>query len=389
MEVILKILVFETRKLCYDSSVTFTHELCKSLEKLGVEVELCQIDDIEKESSKLEQYIGKKYDAVIDMNSVLSAAIYNDENYPDLIEAPFINFIVDHPMHLHPVLNIKLKNSYVICLDTIHKEYIKKYYPHIKDVLVMPLGGSKASAINEFEERHYHILFPATYTPLSYFTERLDSMGDSYLSIAYEILDMIKDGASINIHELFKEAAGADDEFFPIKMYKARYIDRYIREVHRQMILDRLLSIDFTIDAVGFRWEQSKFIHKKNFNIHPACSYPETLNMIADSQIVLNVQPLFPYAPHDRVFNSMINGAVSLTDSSSYLDKKYNPGEDYLLYNIYSESDDFEKLRNTLSDFDSLKRISYNGCNKATLNDSWDLRVLMVNNFIKDINDLS
>ena len=103
MEVILKILVFETRKLCYDSSVTFTHELCKSLEKLGVEVELCQIDDIEKESSKLEQYIGKKYDAVIDMNSVLSAAIYNDEHYPDLIDAPFINFIVDHPMHLHPL----------------------------------------------------------------------------------------------------------------------------------------------------------------------------------------------------------------------------------------------------------------------------------------------
>lgn len=381
----MKVLLFKIRGLCYNSSNIFIDELYNSFEKLGVNTEICCVDNIEEESSVLEKYIGKTYDAVIDINSVLPAASYEDIPYPDLINAPFINLIVDHPMHLHPLLNISLKNNYVVCLDEMHKEYISKYYPNIKNVLVMPLGASKAAETIDFDERQYNILFPATYTPLAYFREQLDSMGDDYLSIADRILDMIEHGAKPDIPALFTLTTGTDNDFFALKMYKARYIDRYIREVHRQTILDKLLSMGLKIDALGHRWDMYDNKYKNNLNIHPACSYLDALNMIGNSKVVLNVQPLFITAPHDRIFNSMINGAVSLTNSADYLDKSYKPGQDYLLYDLYEPSLSIDRLFDTLNDCNCLKDISGSAYQNVYQNDTWNCRALTLYNFINTL----
>ena len=62
-------------------------------------------------------------------------------------------------------------------------------------------------------------------------------------------------------------------------------------------------------------------------------TYGEGYNYIV-CEISLNVMPWFKKGAHDRVFNSCLNGAVCLTDSSSYLDEIFTDGKDILFYDL-------------------------------------------------------
>ena len=44
--------------------------------------------------------------------------------------------------------------------------------------------------------------------------------------------------------------------------------------------------------------------------------------------------PWFKDGAHDRIFNSMLNGAVCLSDGSRYLDEILHDGKDYRLYDL-------------------------------------------------------
>ncbi len=139
----MKILILETRKLSYGSSSVFLMMICDILREYGADVIHCIINDPEEDSVLLESFTGKHFDAVIGMNSILPLAECDTGRYLNSIDAPFINFIADHPMHVHNCLNVKLERYYVICLDKFHKEYIDRYYPHIKKTVAIPLGGIK------------------------------------------------------------------------------------------------------------------------------------------------------------------------------------------------------------------------------------------------------
>ena len=58
------------------------------------------------------------------------------------------------------------------------------------------------------------------------------------------------------------------------------------------------------------------------------------LQQISRAKISLNVMPWFKDGAHDRIFNSMLNGAVCLSDGSLYLDEILHDGKDYRLYDL-------------------------------------------------------
>ena len=58
------------------------------------------------------------------------------------------------------------------------------------------------------------------------------------------------------------------------------------------------------------------------------------LQQISRAKISLNVMPWFKDGAHDRIFNSMLNGAVCLSDGSRYLDEILHDGKDYRLYDL-------------------------------------------------------
>ena len=57
-------------------------------------------------------------------------------------------------------------------------------------------------------------------------------------------------------------------------------------------------------------------------------------DMLSQSKISLNVMPWFKNGIHDRIFNSCLNGAVSLSDSSIYIDELFTDRQNIILYDL-------------------------------------------------------
>lgn len=385
----MKILMLETRQLSYNSSAVFMRVMENIFRNMGADVIHCIISNPEDDSDLLESFIGESFDAVIDINSLLPLAECDYGHYLDFIDAPFINFIVDHPMHVHEYLNIKLKRYYVICLDRYHKEYIIKYYPHIKDVKVICLGGISCMEKNiDFMKRKYHIFFPATYTPTQYYMSVMNEVDKKLGKIAEKILNELINRKNLEktLDEFVKEYIKASDMRFSEKMYEARYIDRYIRDYFRNMVLDGFLSMGYKINVIGARWEMYNGKYKDNLIIHPQCDYIEMLDIIGNSQLVLNVQPLFLDAAHDRVFNSMINGAVPLTDTCEYIEKNY--ADEVIVYDKTDIQDSIAKLSDRINDIERLAIISEKLKEKSEKQETWEVRCNQLCGFIKEINQI-
>ncbi|MEI3201212.1 MAG: hypothetical protein V8S21_04415 [Lachnospira eligens] len=64
--------------------------------------------------------------------------------------------------------------------------------------------------------------------------------------------------------------------------------------------------------------------------------------MISQAKISLNVMPWFKKGAHDRVFNTMLNGGVALTDTSLFYENTFADGENVLFYSL-EDLRDYEK----------------------------------------------
>lgn len=385
----MKILILETRKLSYNSSSVFLSKICDILREYGVDVVHCIINNPEKDSDLLESFIGKKFDAVLDINSILPLAECDCGKYLDCIDAPFINFIVDHPMHVHKYLDAKLKRYYVICLDKCHKEYIDRYYPHIKKTIAVPLGGISSNINQEytytqFKKRKYHILFPATYTPPSYYRQVMEETNISYVKQADQILQKILEGDLSPIHEMYKSITSWKDSRFAVKMYKARFIDKYIRDYIRDEVVKTLLLSGFVLHVAGARWDMYNGIGKDRLVIHGECGYKALPDMMSNAKVVLNVQPIFTEAAHDRVFNAMLNGASILTDTCSYIEENYK--NNMLVYSIDNLKESINALKDTLNDTDKLYTTVSN-LSETRNNETWEDRCRRIVKFVDNINN--
>ena len=172
-----EIILFLTRPICYESNHFFLYEMCKALEELGVPVHIVDLEDRECREKNLESLIGQSFRAMIDFNSILPKLQMDDGSFfLDQIDAPFYDYIVDHPLYHHPVFEKKLENFHVICLDSYHKSYIEEYYPWIRSVHQLPLGGMQAGEQIPFEKRKFPLVLTATHTPPEKVWERISEI---------------------------------------------------------------------------------------------------------------------------------------------------------------------------------------------------------------------
>lgn len=93
--------------------------------------------------------------------------------------------------------------------------------------------------------------------------------------------------------------------------------------------------------------------------------------MLGKSKISVNVMPWFKDGAHDRIFNSQLNGAVCISDSSIYLREIFTEGQDIL---FFRQSDVGEAVRITwelLKDEDRMQQIADAGYRTAAGGHTW------------------
>lgn len=368
----LHILLCESRSLSYGSSGFFLKKMEEEMRNMGVHVDHFYLEAEQKNIDDLEQFIGKSYTAIMDINSILPCMVCEDGSYLlDHIDAPFYNYIVDHPMHLHPILAETPKNYFVICLDQEHKQYIEKYYSHIRGVLVMPLAGTQSSNRIPYQKRQWDVYFPATYVPLTEYHTKLQQNGTDDWKLASAFLEEWKQNEAMELTDWFLEKETPLENAVEEIHRRCRYIDRYIREVYRHQIIEILLEEGVTIHVSGAYWNYYDGAAANRLVVHSACDYETMLQQMENSRVVINVQPLFQHAPHDRILNGMANGALLFTDSCTFLRECFRDTKPYVSYDWKYLKESAAKFADLLKDQEAMEQMAKEARDFVLQNNTW------------------
>lgn len=100
----------------------------------------------------------------------------------------------------------------------------------------------------------------------------------------------------------------------------------------------------------------------------------ECLDRISRAKISLNVMPWFKDGAHDRIFNSMLNGALCLTDDSVYLREILEDGVNVCFYDLKETEVLPQKVQNLLENPEYMERIICNAYEYAQDNHTWSNR---------------
>lgn len=402
------IIILKKGNVCYGSTSYFAERINEEFKKTGISSEIVDInskEDAERFAQKYERI--KEVTDIIDFNTDIFSYIFS-ENYYDNYNAEddvagtecaggsvkydrenyifdikndssggdyvkLWHIILDHPLYHNSVLKQPLKNMRVVCLDETHAEYIRKYYSHIKEVIVMPLPADTAKNLVPYNERSRNVLFTGTYTSSEDIVAlAMRSGGDSVEIKNFQTMHKEPAQEFINSMQIFNKMAGyllenpcetiekaytfalgdITDET-ALKETAAAFADglelnfladMFIRAVIREELLMEMLRNGIDVDIFGHGWE--KFVEKcgnveksegrfkGKINICGEVDYRQLPELYADTKIALNVLPWFKAGQHDRIALAMCNGCVCVTDESTYLEKKFVDGENIFMYSL-------------------------------------------------------
>lgn len=288
------------------------------------------------------------------------------------------DFIVDHPMYYHPALIFPIRRLTFLCVDQYHQKFIQRFYPKVRSIF-FPHAGIKAKppAI-PFEDRSMDILFTGAYLIDDNIEFHTQGLSDGLAFIWRECFEMLKSHTYFTLEQTIETCLQKkgiqlpeDDLRDTVRLF--RDMDGMIRSYVRSRIVKTLADHDIKLHVYGEGWERLD-CKQENLTVHSRIPFNETIPLMADSKIVLNVMPWFKAGVHDRVFSAMLNESVCLTDSSEYMDHFLADGKNSILFSLDQIDELPDKLHFYLQNPKLLKEIASQGYEYAKNTQTWQAR---------------
>ncbi len=384
----LKIVMFYSE---VESFNFFTEQLEKELQARGHETLI--LDLREKESAEYFERVRSLLDS---FKGALSEKIHGVICFDGLgargegwrriwdgYQAAVMDIFMDPPLRFRPLLEHPPKKYELFCCDREHVEYVKKYYgKSVAAVDFMPHVGvlPEKKAWIPYDERKYDILFCGTYYKPESKMAEIDAQcpadSDAYF-LYHRTFEFLKTNNSLSAWQGFLAVVRQLGWNIPEEVLKQMLtlldsLDWAIRMYQRERVVSALAESGLDIYLLGRGWENHPAADLPNVHrIDDRIPYGETLACMADARINLNVMPGFKKGTHDRIFNTLLQGSVPLTDSSAWIDENFSDGVDIALYDL----DHLEELpniaRKLLADRKLAEAIIENGYEKTAENYTW------------------
>lgn len=268
-------------------------------------------------------------------------------NFWDYAKIRVVNIVVDHPLYYHKYLNM-LPSEYIqINIDRLHVAYMNRFYPEVKTYFI-PSAGTEVNKDRKayssgvyipVKDRPIDIIFTGNYTPKHILRERIDNLEQDYIDFYENILSDLIAHPDMTIDEVAQKHLRGEfgdlmDEQLKDCMPGMMYVDLNARFHYRELAIRALVDSGLKVHTYGEGYNYIRCEHTENIIQHGSVNSQQCLDKISQAKISLNVMPWFKDGAHDRVFNSCLNGAVSLTDSSIYMNEIFTDGMDILFYDL-------------------------------------------------------
>ena len=154
----------------------------------------------------------------------------------------------------------------------------------------------------------------------------------------------------------------------------SRIANGYVKDalVHRNLVtaVNNALKVCKVFFSGRIRFPQAVGV------LEGTMDFQQTASLAANTKILLNSMLSFKNGIHDRVLTAMQNGAVCVTDSSSYIDAHFQNNHDIVLYDVKNMNMLPGIIRELLENPEKAREIAQNGRQKALSSFTWD-------NFVK------
>ncbi len=362
----------------------FSLQIAEAMEKLGHKTFIYDLSRPWESTEKFFRFFEEDNTALINFNfhGMSGEEYFLDENGTMMWEAlriPSYNIVVDHPMYYHHFLEKVPKNYCHISIDRNHESYMRRFFPEIQNGPFLPLAGTKLYPNKTnvpIACRRYDVTMVGNYCKPSTFDKYITRIDDEYTAF---YRGMIEDLLS-NPHRTVEEVAEAHlraeldevpEEEFKKVMAALTFIDLYVRYTFRGRAVQELADAGIPVYVFGDGWELLECKHPENLMIMNSLNSEGCLKKLCQTKISLNVMPWFKDGAHDRIFNTMLNGAVCLTDSSVYLDEILHDGTDCRIYSLSRMEELPEKAKELLENPDRMQTIADNGYELAKAGHTW------------------
>lgn len=396
-----KVIIF---KGIIDSLDAFAKELGAGFEKEGCDVLLVDVNDLhyfqDDLFNRIDEYAACEDTIVIFFNSIgmLMDGI-DGGNYWNRSGVICFDILADPPFFYHSAIESDIENVTFICVDEEQSDYINRYYGKESDYykrngrvrmsLYMPLAGVVSdtymerdlqnnrnkddvdrgisydfdiTAIEAFNNRKYDVIFTGSIRDYEDIDTQIYNLDDSLQDMWDIVLGYICEDTSLTIERAIRKCMSdyslrLMDEHVHQIILSFKKMDSVIRAMHRQRVITAIADGGIKIDVFGDGWDflKNKLIHPENLCIHECVSYEESVNIAAQAKISVNVMPWFKTGFHDRIATAMLNGCVSVTDSSSYIDDNYTDGENIVIYKLDNLSELAGNIRTLLENKNNIQ----------------------------------
>jgi len=319
--------------------------------------------------------------------------LYNQDssNFWDDHNIPCYNMVVDHPFYYHQYIENTPKLYYQISIDRFHEAYMKRYFPKIGLGGFLPLGGTHLETgemLIPIKERPMDIVFTGNYTRPDTFDQFIAHLDQEYIDFYHSILEELIANPSLRLEDLaehrLKEELGQISDVELKSCYKNMiFIDLSVRFHFRALAVKELVDNGYKVNVFGAGWEALDCKHPENIISAGGVNSVKCLEVISQSKISLNVMPWFKDGAHDRIFNSMLNGAVSLSDDSIYLREQFCDCKDIRFFDLAHMDQIPYITREILKNDAWMVDMANNAQIKALNNHSWECRAKAIAEIIK------
>lgn len=372
----------------------FAHQMAKEFEKLGYAVFFYDLQDEEHSAKKLRKFIKPGETVLVTFNFQgleKEVGVYKEGvGYVwDTYKIPCYNIAADHPYFYHERLCDLPKGYHHISIDRLQGEYFKEFYPEFVHAGFLPLAGTELGVGNTVAEKCYDVIMTGNYTKLSFFEPYINWINDEYAEFYRGIIRELIEKPYQTVEEVAlrhceREMGKEPNDQLRIALSKMIFIDLYIRNYWRGKVVRTLVNAGIHVDVVGKGWDELEDIERPEcLHLHPQTDSLTCLEMIRQSKVSVNVMPWFKDGAHDRVFNSILNGAVCVSDSSNYLCEELNEGEGVCYYDLEHIDELPIKLQDLLQDEIKMQDIVSRGRAKVLDMHTWAQRAMQVVEWIE------
>lgn len=383
----------------------FAHQMAEQFQKMGYLVFFYDLRKEEFSAKKLRKFIRTGETVLVTFNFQgleKEAGVYKSGvGYVwDTYKIPCYNIAADHPYFYHDRLAELPADYHHISIDRLHEVYFKRFYPEFWHEGFLPLAGTMLSeniiggntanekkgkeSENLAQKKKYDVILTGNYTRISFFEPYINWINDEYATFYRGIIDdLIKHPyrtvEDVALEHCEREMGKEPDDQLRIALSKMIFIDLYVRNYWRGEVVRTLVNAGIKVDVVGKGWDELEDVtHPENLIIHPQTDSLTCLQMIQQSKVSVNVMPWFKDGAHDRVFNSILNGAVCLSDTSKYLCEQLEEGEGICHYDLEHLDELPAKLKDLLQDENKMQDVVSCGKEKVLDMHTWAKRAEQV-----------